>query len=466
MLENQKDTPIGVSAVAKPKQGTDSPTKQEGERQTSNLRLRWNWAEASIWSESMLTALENGVKGGKWFSLIDKVTRPKTLLSAWEKVRGNRGAGGVDGININKFEANCFRYLDEIRTALMNGTYHPLPVRRVYIPKSNGDKRPLGIPALKDRVVQMAIKMTIEPIFEKEFHNNSYGFRPQRGAKDALRHVDNLLREGYSHVVDVDFKAFFDTIPHDMLQALVETRVSDSRVLKLIKLFLKQGIMESLREWTPIQGTPQGGVISPLLANIYLNPLDQLMASRDIPMVRYADDFVIFTKSAQQAQEIKDLVEQWSKAVGLTVHPEKSRIVDYSAGEGVEFLGYCFQKGNRFIRKSSLKKLRDTIRTKTPRTAGASLEVIIANLNRTLRGWYGYFKHVQYQSLKSVDQFVRRRLRAILRKREKRPGFGANQQDHRRWRNAYFAELGLFATLEAQTKEVKERIRLMACQSR
>lgn len=448
------------------KQETESPTKREGKRQTSNLHLQWPWVETSIWSESMLTALVNGVKGGKWFSLIDKVTRPLTLLKAWMKVRANRGKGGVDGITIDKFEAKCFRYLDEIRTDLMSGRYQPKPVQRVYIPKANGGKRPLGIPTLKDRVVQAAIKMVIEPIFEKEFHDNSYGFRPKRGAKDALREVDRLLNEGYTHIVDVDFKAYFDTIPHDKLMELVEDKISDGNILRLLRLFLNQKVMDEMSQWTPTMGSPQGGVISPLLANIYLNPLDHAVARLGLPMIRYADDFVVAVKSLEEAQDLKLKIEEWANRAGLTVHPEKSKIVDYSAGEAFEFLGYRFCKHKRYVRPSSFKKMRDTIRAKTPRTAGQSLQVIVNSLNRTLKGWYAYFKHAHENCCKSIDQFVRRRLRAILRKREKRPGFGCNYTDHRKWPNAFFADLGLFATLDARKREVQGRAHHLAGQSR
>lgn len=458
---------IGVSTVTKSKQETERPSGCiEGHRQTSDLRLRWNWTEAGIWSDSMLTALENGVKGGKWFSLIDKVMRPRTLLLAWERVRGNRGAGGVDGVTIDKFEANCLKYLEEIQKDLLRNTYRPQAVKRVYIPKAKGQRRPLGIPSIKDRVTQMAVKIAIEPIFEHEFHERSYGFRPQRGAKDALRKVDQCLREGYTHVVDVDFESFFDTIPHDSLMRLVEEKISDGRVLKLIESFLAQDIMEGMDRWTPTQGTPQGGVISPLLANIYLNPLDHLIAGSGMEVVRYADDFVIMLRSAEEAEVAKALVLEWSQRAGLTVHPEKSKIVDYAAGESFEYLGYRFEKGQRYVRDKSMTRMRDTIRSRTRRTVSGSMREVIRSLNRTLRGWYEYFKHSHPRCLGLIDGFVRRRLRSIYRQREKRPGFGSNLNDHKRWPNVHFAKLGLFTTLDAQIRDKRVRVRAMACQSR
>ena len=195
----------------------------------------WWWAEASIWTERMVSALGNGVKGGKWFSLIDKVIRPTTLEAAWRKVARNKGAAGVDGQSIERFAAQAERYLQELHDELRTGRYHPQPVKRVDIPKADGRTRPLGIPTVKDRIVQQALKMVIEPIFEVQFRPGSYGFRPGRGCKDALREVDRLLKEGYTHVVDADLKGYFDTIPHDRLMALVEGSISDGRVLALIE---------------------------------------------------------------------------------------------------------------------------------------------------------------------------------------------------------------------------------------
>ena len=250
----------------------------------------WSWVEASVWNERMLAALENGVKGGKWYSLIDKVNRPKTLWAAWRKVKANSGAAGVDQQSVEQFEAAAERYLVELEEALKAGTYKPLAVRRVEIPKGAGKRRPLGIPAVKDRIVQTAIKLVMEPIFEREFLEMSYGFRPGRGCKDALREVERLLKEGCIHVVDADLTSYFDTIPYGPLSERVGERVSDGRLLQLIEAFLHQDIVEGLKRWTPMGGTPQGAVISPLLANIYLHPLDCQMQQRGYRMVRYAAD--------------------------------------------------------------------------------------------------------------------------------------------------------------------------------
>ena len=405
----------------------------------------WWWAEASIWTERMVSALGNGVKGGKWFSLADKAIRPTTLEIAWRKVERNKGAAGVDGQSVERFAAVADRYLTELHEDLKNGSYRPSPVKRVSIPKGGGQTRPLGIPTIKDRIVQTALKMTIEPVFEVQFRQGSYGFRPGRGCKDALREVDRLLKEGYTHVVDADLKSYFDTIPHDRLMARVGETISDGGVLKLIDGFLKQEIMSDMARWQPTTGTPQGAVLSPLLANIYLHPLDLLMEQNGRRMVRYADDFVILCRTEDEAKAALREIGAWTTANGLTLHPDKTRVVDSrQPGQGFEFLGYRFEAGHRFVRKKSLKALKDKVRAKTKRSRGDSLARIIADLNPALRGWFGYFKHATPTLFRNLDRFVRRRLRAVLRKQDKRPGFGRCKADHLRWPNAYFEKKGLF----------------------
>jgi len=405
----------------------------------------WWWAEASIWTERMVSALGNGVKGGKWFSLVDKAIRPTTLEIAWRKVERNKGAAGVDGQSVERFAAVADRYLTELHEDLKNGSYRPSPVKRVSIPKGGGQTRPLGIPTVKDRIVQTALKMTIEPVFEVQFRQGSYGFRPGRGCKDALREVDRLLKEGYTHVVDADLKSYFDTIPHDRLMARVGETISDGRVLKLIDGFLKQEIMSDMARWQPTTGTPQGAVLSPLLANIYLHPLDLLMEQNGRRMVRYADDFVILCRTEDEAEAALREIGAWTAANGLTLHPDKTRVADSrQPGQGFEFLGYRFEAGHRFVRKKSLKALKDKVRAKTKRSRGDSLARIIADLNPALRGWFGYFKHATPTLFRNLDRFVRRRLRAVLRKQDKRPGFGRCKADHLRWPNAFFETQGLF----------------------
>jgi len=417
-------------------------------KRAGELMRRWGWVELSIWTERMLTALEQGVKGGKWFSLIDKVTPERTLHAAFRKVASNEGAAGVDHVTIPMFEDHLEDELKRLSEQLRNGTYRPQAIRRRYIPKPGSqEKRPLGIPTVRDRVVQTALRMVLEPIFEKDFAEQSYGFRPERGCKDALRRVDALLKAGYSYIVDADLKSYFDTIPHDRLMTLVRQKVSDGRVLSLIEAFLKQGVLDDLHEWTPEMGSPQGAVISPMLSNIYLNPLDHLMAQEGMEMVRYADDFVILCRSPEEAARALARVQEWTAAAGLTLHPTKTRIVN-AREDSFEFLGYRFDRGKRYPRDKSLKKFKDTIRAKTKRNSGDSLQAIIASLNLTLRGWFEYFKHSHKTTFPSLDGWTRMRLRSILRKRQKKRGRGRGS-DHRRWPNAFFAAQGLYSLVAA-----------------
>jgi RNA-directed DNA polymerase len=412
--------------------------------------------DRSIWTERMLAALGNGVKGGKWFSLIDKVYRPATLETAWQKVKAKRGAAGVDGQSVVRFAAQAPRYLAELSRSLEQGTYQPNAVRRVDIPKGPGKTRPLGIPTVKDRIVQTAVKMVIEPIFEHQFEPMSYGFRPGRSCKDALREVDGLLRAGYTHVVDADLKGYFDAIPHDRLMERVKGHISDGRVLALLEAWLNQDVMQDMKRWTPTGGTPQGAVISPLLANIYLHPLDVWMTQRGYRMVRYADDFVILTGNAEQAQHALAEVKTWVEANGLTLHPDKTCVGECTQrGQGFDFLGYHFEAGRRWVRKKSLKAFRSKVRCKTPRNRGDSMATIVADLNPMLRGWYGYFQHADSRTFRELDGFVRRRLRALRRKQQKRPGLGQCHADHRRWPNAYFANAGLF-TMDTARREASQ----------
>ena len=406
----------------------------------------------------MLAALENGVKGGKWFSLIDKVYRKETLRAAWRKVKDNAGAAGVDGQSVEQFAARAESYLEELERALKSGEYRPQPIKRVEIAKGGGKMRPLGIPAVKDRIVQTAVKRVIEPIFEREFEEFSYGFRPGRSAKEALREVDELIREGFTQVVDADLESYFDSIAHERLMDEVAERISDGRVVELIRAFLKQDIIQGMKRWTPVGGTPQGAVLSPLLANIYLHPLDRRMKQQGYRMVRYADDFVVLCRSGEQAQAALSEVRAWTEQNGLGLNADKTHVGDCrQAGQGFEFLGYRFEAGRRWVRKKSLLALRERIRQKTRRTRGDSLACIIADLNPMLRGWFHYFKHTQPWVHQLTDSFVRRRLRAILRKQDKRPGMGKCYDDHLRWPNTFFAAQGLFTLTTA---------RVLASQSR
>jgi len=415
----------------------------EGTKQAGEIRARWAWVEPSVWTERMLTALEAGVKGGKWFSLMDKVEALANLRSAFERVKANGGAAGVDHQTVEMFERHLEENLEKLSRSLKDGSYRPQAIRRVWIPKPGStEKRPLGIPTVRDRVVQAALRHVLEPIFERDFAEQSYGFRPQRGCQDALRRVDQLLTAGHSWVVDADLKSYFDTIPHRKLMEGVGEKVSDGRVLELVEAYLTQKVMETAKSWTPEEGTPQGAVISPLLSNLYLDPLDQQMAQGGSQMVRYADDFVILCRSQQEAVAALERVRQWAEQAGLKLHPVKTRIVDATQRGGFDFLGYHFERGMKWPRQKSLRKFKDTIRAKTRRTAGQSLKVILLEVNRSLRGWFEYFKHSHPTTFRPLDAWVRMRLRTILRKRRGGQGRGRGS-DHQRWPNAFFVKQGL-----------------------
>ena len=418
--------------------------KQDGE-----VRSRWEWAERAVWTERMLTALEQGVKGGVWFSLMDKVYSEDNLFAAYSQVAANDGAPGVDHITTEEFGRDLETNLKKLAEQMRNGTYVPQDIRRVWIPKPGTNaQRPLGIPTVRDRVAQAALLNTIEPIFEREFAEHSYGFRPGLGCKDGLREVDALLKDGYYFVVDADLKSYFDTIPHDRLMERIRERIADGRVLTLIESFLKAGILSELGREEAWMGAPQGAVVSPLLSNIYLNPLDHLMAREGMRTVRCANDFVILCRSREEAERALTLVQDWTASAGLTLHPTKTRLVNVREEE-FTFLGYSFStsKDGRIRRwpgKKSLTKFKETLRPKTRRNRGDSLKRIITDVNETQRGWFGYFKHSYATTFPYLDGWIRRRLRNILRKRLGKRGIG-NGRSNLRWPNAYFTERGLFS---------------------
>lgn len=392
----------------------------------------------------MLDALHRGVRGGRWHTLSDKVYQPDNLVLASLMVLANQGAAGVDHQTVERFQECHQEELDRLADDLRADTYRPQAVRRVWIPKpGSAEKRPLGIPTVRDRVVQTALLHVLEPIFDVTFTADSYGFRHGRGCHHALERVEALLRQGYVYVVDADLKSYFDTIPKDRLMGRVRERVSDSRVLRWVQMFLDQGVLDGLREWTPERGTPQGAVISPLLANIYLNPLDHLVTAAGFAMIRYADDFVILCRTREEADRALAVVQGWVTENGLTLHPTKTRIVN-ARTDGFDFLGYTFRGRYRFPRKKSLDKLKDTIRAKTRRTSGQSLMTIIESLNATLHGWFVYFRHCLWNVYTGLDGWLRGRLRSILRKRSHRRGRGRGA-DHQRWPIGYFGAHGLYS---------------------
>ena len=400
----------------------------------------------------MLTALVQGVEGGKWFRLFDKVFAERNLLAALQQVAANDGAPGVDHVTAREFAGRLPDSIWELSDRIKAGTFEPQAIRRVHVPKPGStETRPLGIPTVRDRVVQAALVNVIEPIFERDFAEQSYGFRPGRGCRDALRRVDQLLQAGYTHVVDADLKGYFDSIPHDRLLERLGEKIADGQVLSLIEKFLKASVLEDAEQWTPEAGAPQGAVLSPLLSNVYLDPLDHRMAREGFPMVRYADDFVILCRSEADAQRALAAVQAWVADNGLTLHPTKTRIVN-AARDGFDFLGYHFH-GTRhgirhWAREKSIGKLKAALRPKTKRTSGQSLQHVIADVNRTLRGWFAYFQHSRPFVFGPLDCWVRQRLRAILRKRSKRRGV-AKGWDFHRWPNAFFVQQGLFSLAAA-----------------
>lgn len=403
----------------------------------------------------MLAALEQGVKGEKWFTLIDKVYSERNLLAAFQRVATNDGAAGIDHQTADDWLAQLPEAIWELSDLLKAGRYEPSAIRRVHIPKAGtNETRPLGIPTVRDRIVQAAIVNVIEPIFERDFAEQSYGFRPGRGCKDALRRVAQLIQEGHVHVVDADLKGYFDTIPHDRLMARVGAKIADRPLLALIDSFLKAPVREEgANSQVPTAGTPQGAVLSPLLSNIYLDPLDQLLAASGFQMVRYADDFVILCRTATEAEQALEVVRVWVVDNGLTLHPTKTKLVDVRT-EGFDFLGYHFRDQRHWPRNKSQQKLKESLRAKTRRNSGESLKAIVVQLNRTLVGWFEYFKHGRPWIFSRLDSWLRGRLRSLLRRRLHKRGRGRGT-DHQLWPNHFFAKQGLFSLASAHALVVQ-----------
>lgn len=374
----------------------------------------------------------------KWYSLYDKVYAPKNLRAAWARVREKGGASGSDGQTLDQFEQKLDEQLARLHEDLREKRYRPRPVRRVYIPKSGGGKRPLGIPTVRDRIVQQAVLQVLGPIFEAKFSPYSHGFRPERGCQTALEVIDQALSHGYHWVVDADIEQFFDSVDHELLLSAVNEEVSDGSVLRLLRMFLESGVLLGPGEYEPTEvGTPQGGPISPLLANIYLHSFDEAMRAAKIGLVRYADDFVLLTKSRERAEEALALARSVLEGLKLRLHPEKTRVA--AIDEGFDFLGFHYVRDGkgRLVKKISRKsqaRFREAIRQRTPRHAGQKgrkatrctltrlrknqrLAETIAEVNRYLRGWFGYFRGVRTpwpDFFEAYDGFVRRRLRCLI----------------------------------------------------
>jgi RNA-directed DNA polymerase len=321
--------------------------------QDGEIRARWAWTAPEDWTERMLATLETGIEGGKWFRLIDKVWSPKSLGRSLEKVVAKGGSAGIDNQSARQVEVHRDQTIANLEQELRASQYQPQAVKRVWIPKPGSQElRPLGVPTLRDKIVQGSLLQVVEPIFERDFAPQSYGFRPGKGCKDALRRVDELLKGGSCWVVDADLKSYFDTIPQERLMQRIGEKIADGRVLKLVEQMFQAGVMDSAKGWQPTeQGTPQGAVISPLLSNIYLNGLDWHMAEGGFEMVRYADDFIVLCRSQEQAQEALERVRRWVEDNGLTLHPTKTRLVNASQAGGFDFLGYHFERGMKWPRK-------------------------------------------------------------------------------------------------------------------
>ncbi len=411
----------------------------------------------------MLERLAQSQEQTVWYSLWDKVWNKENLNQAILRVVLNKGGAGVDGYRTEQLAKEWGQQCDQLGAELKNGSYEPKPVRRAWIPKLGGSElRPLGIPAVRDRVVQTALRAVMEPIFERDFAQQSYGFRPQRGALQALGRVETLLMSGHTWIVDADLKAYFDTIPHERLMELVRTRIADGKVLSLLEKYLKAGVMDSLVGWqaTP-QGTPQGAVVSPLLANLYLNPLDHKMAGAGREMVRYADDFVVYARTEAEAKEALAEIAAWVKEAGLTLHPAKTRVVNAAQRGGFDFLGYHFEQygkegGKKWPRQKSQFKLRESLRAKLSRSRPGSVPTIASEINRTLRGWYGYFKWSQPTAMQRVDEWTRERIRHILRKRHRRRGM-VNARERNEYGVNWFAVQGLVSLTRLQALWLQSR---------
>ena len=407
-------------------------------------------------------SLPAGVSGKKkWNSLIDKVYAPRNLQSAWERVKANNGAAGVDGMTVARFDRDAAALLAALHKALREKSYRPSAVRRVMIPKGSGGQRPLGVPTVRDRIVQQALRQILEPIFEAKFSTRSHGFRPERGCHTALAVVDRAVRCGYTWVVDADIRSFFDSVDHETLIDAVAEEVADGRILKLIRQILKSGVqLPSVHGIEPTdKGTPQGGPVSPLLANIFLHVFDERMVKAGYGLVRYADDWVVFAKSESEARQALEKARQILEGdLGLMLHPEKTRVV--SVASGFEFLGFHYFVDPRVgwvckeVRRGSVDRFRRAIRARTPRLRGQRpfkerhatyqrlrknkrLAAMIRDVNLYLGGWHGYFKMIRPRygdPFRSFDEFTRRRLRSAVTGRTGN-GWWTSKLTNRMWRD-------------------------------
>jgi len=355
----------------------------------------------------------------KAHSLTGRITLT-LLVTAFRNVKRNRGVAGIDKVSIQLFESNLLHNLLALMRRLKDRSYRALPLRRVYIPKGDGNNRPLGIPAVRDRVAQEVLRLLLNPLFERIFHDDSYGFRPERNCHMAVERVLELHRQGYTHVLDADIKGFFDNIPQNVIMAGVAAEVADGNILQIVERFLKAGVMEDGKLQPTRLGTPQGGVISPLLANIALNGLDWHLHDAGFRFVRYADDFVVLCKSEAKVKEAHELVQQYLTRIGLTLSPEKTRMTSFQ--EGFNFLGFAISARAVLMRPKSVEKFKTKIRAITQRKRNLDHEVV-RKVNAVVRGTANYFATSfsnVWTLFRGLDGWMRMRIRAMKFKRKSR----------------------------------------------
>lgn len=373
----------------------------------------------------------------KVHSLTGRITL-ELMLKAFKAVKRNRGSAGIDRVSIQEYERDLSSNLESLMQKLKTGKFQPMPLKRVHIPKGDGKTRPLGIPTVQCRIAQEVVRRLINPTFEKVFHENSFGFRQHRNCHQAVERTLELAQQGFRYVVDADIKGFFDNIPHDLIMNSVAAKISDGNILNLIEEFLKSGVMEENRLQATVRGTPQGGVISPLLANIVLNHLDWHMEQKGYRFVRYADDFVTLCKTKAQAEEALNSIRSLLGEMGLEISQEKTRVCRFS--EGFNFLGFHISSRGITMREKSMEKFKETIRKNTIRSRNLDQEVV-KRLNQIIRGTVNFFatrfSNVKKQLLQ-LDAWVRTRIRSMKFKRKWRT-------DNYRFRNKHIERMGLLS---------------------